>query len=75
VYGISNIEFYLNEKEHVTLRIFDLTGKVRAILVDGELDAGYHSEEFNSAGYGQGLYLCVLQTKKSISTRTILIIH
>lgn len=75
VYGISNIEFYLEEKEHITLRIFDLTGKERAILVDGEIEAGYHSEEFNSSGYGQGLYLCILQTKKSITTRTILIIH
>jgi spore germination protein YaaH len=73
VYGISKIDFYLTSKEHVTFTVFDLTGKERTVLVNDELDAGYHSVEFNSAGYGQGFYLCVLQTKKTRSTRTIII--
>ena len=75
VHGTSRIEFYLASKEYVTLKIFDLIGKEREVLVNGELDAGYHSEEFNSIGYGQGLYLCVLQTKKIKSIQTIMVIH
>lgn len=75
VHGTSRIEFYLASKEYVTLKIFDLLGKEKEVLVNGELDAGYHSEEFNSIGYGQGLYLCVLQTKKIRSTQTIMVIH
>lgn len=73
VYGISKIEFYLTSKEHVTLKIYDLLGKERVVLVNEELDTGYHSVEFNSAGWGQGLYLCVLQTNKTRSTCTIIV--
>ncbi|MBA4322284.1 MAG: hypothetical protein C0408_05640, partial [Odoribacter sp.] len=74
VYGISKIDFYLTSNEHVTLSIYDLLGKKREVLFDGDLDAGYHSEDFNSAGYGQGLYICVLQTKNFRRTRTIMVI-
>jgi spore germination protein YaaH len=73
VYGVSKIQFYLQNNEHVSLKIFDLLGKTRAILIDGDLDAGYQEADFNSAGWGEGLYLCVLQTKKSRSTYKILI--
>jgi hypothetical protein len=74
VYGISKIDFYLTGKEHVTLKVFDLNGKERIVLVNEDLDSGYHSVEFNSMGWGQGYYLCVLQTKKTKSTRTIIIV-
>jgi hypothetical protein len=75
VYSLSKIEFYIAEKEHITLKILDLTGRERVVLVDEERDSGYYSEDFNSAGYGQGLYLCVLQTNKISYTRTLIIIH
>jgi spore germination protein YaaH len=71
----STIQFHLAEKESVTLKIFDLAGRMRILLFEGELNSGSHSEEFNSAGYGPGYYLCVLQTKKAKITRTILVVH
>jgi spore germination protein YaaH len=73
VYGKSKIEFYMENKEYVSLKIFDLMGKERIILVDGEIDAGLHTEEFDSGGWGQGIYICVLHTKKAKSSRTIII--
>ncbi len=74
VYGISKIDFYLDSRQHVTLKIFDVTGRERMVLVNRELDSGYQNVYFDSAGWGQGVYLCVLQTLKARSTRTIVII-
>jgi GH18 family chitinase len=72
VFGTSRIEFYLEAKEQVTLKVYNSLGKVIYILIDEELDAGFQSVEFNSTGLGQGLYLCVLQVNKARSTRTII---
>jgi spore germination protein YaaH len=73
VIGTSKISFYLADKENVSLRIIDITGKLRAILFEGELNAGNHIFEFNSAPWGQGLYLCVLQAHDNRKTRKIII--
>jgi spore germination protein YaaH len=74
VRGISKIDFYLTNKEDVTLRIFDLTGKLRTVIFDGVLDSGFHSADFNSAGFRQGFYLCVLQTNSFKRTYKIMVI-
>jgi spore germination protein YaaH len=75
VSGISKIEFYLNSKQAVTLTIFDQLGKVIKVLVNEELDSGFQSIEFNSSGWGQGLYLCVLRTKNAKNTKAIIILR
>ena len=72
VNDISTIEFYLTEKEHIILKIFDMPGKEKSVLIDKELDEGYHSVELDSYGWSQGFYLCVLRTDKTKSTRTII---
>jgi spore germination protein YaaH len=73
VLGTSKIDFFLIKKEYVTLKIFDLLGRERMVLVKGELDAGKHSEEFSITGYAAGLYLFVLQTESSKSTWRIVV--
>jgi GH18 family chitinase len=74
VYGISKIDFYLESTQHVTLKIYDALGKERSVLVDRQLDRGFQSFEFNSADWGQGVYLSVLQTEKTKSIRTIVVL-
>jgi spore germination protein len=73
VHGTSRIMFYLGNNENVSLRIIDMTGRVRAILYEGDLDAGYQTIDFNSSNWGEGIYLCVLQVQKRRSTIKILI--
>lgn len=73
VYETTRIEFSLTVSEYVTLKIYDSQGKERLVLVDEKLDAGFHSKEFKPAGYGSGLYFCVLRSKSFVSTRKILV--
>lgn len=68
------VEFYLNTSANVNLTIYDSQGKKRIVLFDGDLDAGFHSEFFESSGYGAGIYLCVMKTGNYVTTRKIVVI-
>lgn len=73
VSGTSWIVFFMTKKEYVSLKIYDLLGRERLVIVDRVLDTGLHSEDFNIEGYGAGIFLCVLKTKSSKSTWKIVI--
>lgn len=73
VSGISRIDFFLINKEHVTFRIYDYLGRVRMIKDEGKLDAGLHNTEFSAMGFVAGLYLFVMQTETSTCTRRIVV--
>ena len=54
---VSNIDFQLPEKTIVKIVVYDLLGKLVAELVNGELDAGIHTVEFNGSSLGSGTYI------------------
>ncbi|MDZ7370874.1 MAG: T9SS type A sorting domain-containing protein, partial [candidate division KSB1 bacterium] len=57
----TTIEFELSRPEYVTLKVFDLTGREVATLVQGHLSAGQHSVQFNPENLGNGVYLYQLK--------------
>jgi len=70
------------DKPHVTLSIYDITGRLIRTLVDDELSAGYYSVEWhadNDVGQkvAQGIYLCELKLQaRGLHTRcTSKLIH
>ena len=70
------------DKLHVTLSIYDVTGRLICTLVDDELSAGYYSVEWhadNDVGQrvAQGIYLCELKLQtRGLHTRcTSKLIH
>jgi hypothetical protein len=40
----------------VTIKIFDITGKETAILVNSEMEAGNHTISFNASNLSSGIY-------------------
>ena len=71
---ISRIDFYLTEKQYISLKIYDLYGKVIMMLAGGEYDTGNHTVEANMEKCDGGIYLVVLQTKSIQNTRKIIVI-
>ncbi len=53
----TNIGFKLPEKAFVSLKIFNLAGEEVRTIVQGELENGYHSYNFDAAGLPSGIYL------------------
>ncbi len=71
---ISVISFALSSRGHVKLMLYDISGNLRAILFNHELEPGYYDQSFNSAGFSDGIYICVLQTPSGRSSKKIAVI-
>lgn len=52
--------FNTDQKSHTRINIMDLTGKIVAVALDQQLDAGKHEIEFNTASLSEGMYVCKL---------------
>ena len=57
----TTIHFSLPQRSHVTLKIFDVLGREVATLVDGELNAGEHTMNFNAEWIPSGVYFAQMK--------------
>ncbi len=68
----TTIKFSVPKSGIVMLKVFDVTGREVASLVNGELNAGTYKSEFNASQLGSGIYFYKLvgdgftETKKMI---------
>ncbi|GAB5408086.1 MAG: hypothetical protein BalsKO_04510 [Balneolaceae bacterium] len=58
----TNIEFSINESGAVSLKVYDLTGREVASLVDSRLNAGDHNVTFDASNLSSGVYVYILQS-------------
>ena len=63
------IEFALLNNSDVTLKVFDMTGREIATLVDGYLNTGKYRIDFNAAELPAGIYLYRLENKNMVLTK------
>jgi len=52
------VVFYLPKAEHVTLKIYDITGREIETLVEGSVPPGEHRLHWNATGLASGVYIC-----------------
>ena len=52
------IVFYSPRNEHVTLTVYDVTGRAIETLVAGEVPPGEHRLQWSAEGLASGVYLC-----------------
>ena len=70
----TTIEFSVAVPGHVSLMVYDITGRVVANLVDGEVERGYHSILWNGLDQTEsqvsaGIYIYALQTETGSITK------
>ena len=61
----TQIMFYSVTRQRVTLRVFDLNGRLADILYDGLADAGYHALEWTPKENSGGIYILRMDTPES----------
>lgn len=66
------IRFALPQREHVTLKVFDLTGQTVATLVDAKLEPGEHVVPFKGSALASGIYFYSIRAGKFAQTRKAL---
>ncbi len=72
--GGTQIFYYLPKAEHVTLRVYDVAGRVVATLVDGEVGAGEQSIAFRAPG-GSAMYFAQLQVGSLRLNKRLIVIQ
>lgn len=71
----TNIRFSLPQREHVTLKIFDLLGKEVATLVEEDLDPGEHAVVFDGNGLSSGVYLYHLKAGSFVERKNLVLLR
>ena len=70
----TQIEFDLAASEHVTLTVFNTSGQTVTELVNGTLETGAHTVNFNGSVLSAGVYFYRLQAGSFTETRKMLLL-
>jgi hypothetical protein len=70
----TTIKFTLPETTNVTLTIYNTLGQKVSELVNGSLEAGYHSYRWDAGSVASGIYIYELRTEKFISVKKMILI-
>jgi hypothetical protein len=69
----TRIDYQIPENNHVTIQIYDILGNLVTTLVDEEMEAGYHSVNWNASGYASGVYMYRFSSGSFITTKKLLL--
>jgi len=70
----TNITFDIPQKSYVKLTVYDLLGRDIVSLVNGTLDAGKHSINFNGVTLSSGLYFYKIEAGSFTETKKMLLV-
>jgi len=71
----TTIRFSLPQREHVTLKVFDVLGREVATLVSERLSAGRHFVQWNALGRASGVYLYRLQVGTYVEAKKMTLLR
>ena len=71
----TTIRYSIPQREQVTVRVFDVQGKVVATLVNGEQGEGDHQVTFDGSKLSSGVYLYRIQAGGLIATKKLLVVR
>ena len=64
---VTKVAYHVPSESHVTIRVFDVTGRLVTTLVDGVVEPGRHAAVWNGTNdrgesVGSGVYFCTMET-------------
>ncbi len=71
---ITTLKFSLPQETHVTMKLYDATGREVRTLVDDALPAGYHSTVVEARGLASGIYFCRMVADRFVETRKLVLL-
>ena len=69
------IPFSLQSKSFVSLKIYDLIGRVIATIISEELSAGNYLKQWNADGLSSGVYFCQLRAGSFVEMKKIMLMR
>jgi glycosidase len=71
----TNVEFSIPSQQFVTLKIYDVLGRVVATLVDERKEAGRYSVQWNASGSSSGVYFYTMRAGTFARTNKMLLLR
>jgi hypothetical protein len=71
----ATVHFSLPRRQHVTLKVFDVFGREKATLADGESNQGEHSVVFEAENLASGVYVIWFNTGQNSRTRKAILMR
>ncbi|MBI1808216.1 MAG: T9SS type A sorting domain-containing protein, partial [Ignavibacteria bacterium] len=70
---VTTIRYELPKASHVTLKVYDVLGRVVAVLVDETQEAGEKSVKWNASRFASGMYFYRLKADNFIDTKKLML--
>lgn len=70
----TSIEYTIPASQHVTLTVFDITGRVVATLVDQQQSASTYRVTFDATNMASGMYIYQLKSANVITAKTMVLL-
>jgi hypothetical protein len=71
----TTIAFDLPSKSFVTLKIYDLLGREVKTLVEGVMESGHHTQQWNAGTFASGIYFYRLQAGFNTNTKRLVLLR
>ena len=71
---VTTLNFSLPESQDVMIQIYNLQGRVVETLIDGAVEAGYHTATWNADYHASGVYFVKMMAGEFISTQKLMLI-
>jgi hypothetical protein len=68
----TTIRYGLPWRSYLNLVVYNTLGQLVALLVNGEIDAGYHEVTFDASTLPSGAYFCRVQTGSHVESKRLL---
>jgi hypothetical protein len=71
---VTTIDFGVEQRTRVTVRLYDVRGREVRTLVDDERDPGLHSVVLNASGLASGVYMCRMEAGSFVAERKLVLL-
>jgi YD repeat-containing protein len=73
--GARNMAFTIPARGHVSLRVFDVSGREVATLYNRVLDPGHYNAQFSTERWGNGVYFYRLETAGHVRSGRLVVLR
>jgi hypothetical protein len=70
----TTLNFALPIETEVSLSIYNMQGREVTTLIDGNMEAGYHSAVWNASSHASGMYFVKMHAGNYISTQKLMLV-
>jgi hypothetical protein len=69
------IAYQVPRRSHVSLKLYDASGRLAQVLVKGEMDPGYHRVHVDTRTLASGVYFYRLEAGERVFTRKLIVVR